>query len=73
MAKRNKLTPKEANQIMKGAMLFLLASMKYHGLIDKIQHEHWIEQLRDIGIYTYTVEEYEGKSFEDIIKGTKAK
>jgi len=72
MSKRVKLTPKQANQLMKGCMLFLLASMKYHGLIDQIQQEHWIEQLRDIGIYSYKLSEYEGvESFEEILKGGK--
>ena len=72
MNKRKKLTPKEANQIMKGGMLFLMASMKFHGLIDKVQHNHWIEQFRDIGIYSYTLKEYdENESFEDMMKGGK--
>jgi len=74
MAKRKKLTPKEANQIMKGGMLFLMASMEFHGLIDKEQHAHWIEQMRDIGIYTYTLSEYEGaSSFKDILNKGEGK
>jgi len=71
MAKQEKLTPKQAVQVMKGGLLFMLASMEFHGLIDKAQWTHWVTQLKRIDNVQYTLEE-ETSSFEDILnKGGK--
>lgn len=73
MGKKSKLTPKEEVGILKGAVTFMLASCAFHGLLDDIQHKHWIGKLKEIGTVGYKLDEYEGKvkSFAQILKEEK--
>ena len=67
MAKQEKLTPKQAVQVMKGGLLFMLASMEFHGLIDKDQWTHWVTQFKRIDNVQYALDD-EKTNFEDILK-----
>jgi len=69
MAKKVALTTEEAVTRLRDAVLFILAGIEHYDIIDTVQQKHWIGLLKEIGTYTYKLKAYDGKSFEEILKG----
>ena len=53
------ISPEKQITILKNAVLFMLASMHHHDLIDDAQHKKFVNDLKDIGVSFYVLKDYQ--------------